>query len=160
MRKSAHKVHIGAFELIASHSEEVPENLFAKRRTVFLRDQKKEQKKKSQQTSFLPVLLSWGDLRGGLSRRLMLGGSAGECSASDDRPATPGDGSLLIIDSVSLVFLPGFSSRYTTGGGNVVVVPAVAVAVAVAGVGVADGTTTTTSGAGPRSLVRGLGRLE
>lgn len=61
---------------------------------------------------FLP---STGDLfNGGLSFLLILGGSAGECSAeliSKIDAIGPGEGSLLITDVESLVFLPGFNSR-------------------------------------------------
>lgn len=67
-------------------------------------------------------LLSGGGLaNGGFSLRLMLGGSAGECSdglGSGPILIGPGEGSLLIIDKVSLVFRPGFRSRWTTGGGG------------------------------------------
>lgn len=69
------------------------------------------------QSNSLP---STGDLFNGFSFRLMLGGSAGECSAelASHTVITPGDGSLLMTDIESLVFLPGFSSRCTTGGGG------------------------------------------
>jgi len=56
---------------------------------------------------------------------LMVGGSAGECSAeltSYSAIVGPGDGSLLMIDIESLVFLPGFNSLYTIGGGGAIVV--------------------------------------
>lgn len=53
----------------------------------------------------------------------MLGGSAGECSAElTSGTIGPGDGSLLIIDIESLVFLPGFNSLYTIGGGGAMAV--------------------------------------
>lgn len=69
---------------------------------------------------------STGDLfNGGFSFLLILGGSAGECSAeltSCTAIVGLGDGSLLMMDIESLVFLPGFSSLYTIGGGGAIVV--------------------------------------
>jgi len=69
----------------------------------------------------------------------MLGGSAGECSvelASYTVIVNPGDGSLLTIDIESLVFLPGFSSLCTIGGGGAMVVgTALAVPSRISGLG-------------------------